>query len=971
MGDLVLELEEFVTVPASFGGGSGRARISIMRSLPDGRLFVNDLRGQLYLVSEGSTSEYLNLGNVFPAFDDAPGLGTGFHSFAFHPDFADNGKFYTVHTEPARTATADFQSPIGAPNNGPQGVLTEWTANDPGADAFSGTRREVFRVDFPNNVHGIQEITFNPTVDPGDPDYGMLYVCIGEGGSYLDGYADNEHRLDSAMGTIFRIDPLGSDSRNGQYGIPEDNPWADAGDPSILREIYAYGFRNPHRLSWDRGGGNLAFVGDIGERNLEELNILLPGADYGFPQREGTFLLRPDAVDDGENYEVFPLPENDDEFGYTYPVAQYDHDEGFAIIGGYVYRGDAIPELHGTYVFGDIKNGRVLYVHVDDLELGTQTPIQEARVSIDGTEASLESIVGNSRVDLRFGLDGDDELYFMTKADGVVRKVTSVDFDSVGGLDNDPGNWQIIDDFEEGLARLNIERIAENGLIRASTDPFGDAENTVLEMRGAGGNASHELPGIAGDGMASIYFRFAFDGTDLSGSVGPSDSPAAFLASHIQAEIHASSSGPLLLRDGTELEEVANTLRPGLWYEGWILFNGTDDSYDFYLRGDTFSAPALLASGLRSRLPRVGVLRKFLWTVSGDSGAGSIYFDDLFIDTTGGNLSSPAGNSWQLVANFETQDALDGWSLFNADAEDVQWEVEPSGNAYLSVRATAEPFTRTMLIAPLPHTVEVADVVTLYGRMQPESHAVNTVWGLSGQAASAFPSLTYDAFEVIGRMMDDATDYITIRDGESYVPARGGDVGDLRLDTWYEYWFVVRNGGEASGGQTFDVYWRRDDNDAEPAKVYTNADFRISEEAPLTQFAIIANDGANGANGRMRFDDIFLVDGEVLSRPGGTGTGLFPGPLGEKTSPWFGQLWDDHLPWIYHSSHHWVYVPNAHDENIWLYDMQLGWLFTTPSVYPHIYMHLGEAWNYYLPTSADPRWFYNFSTETWDRVEME
>ena len=153
-------------------------------------------------------------------------------------------------------------------------------------------------------------------------------------------------------------------------------------------------------------------------QNIEEVNLGIAGANYGWNVREGTFLY-----DYTQNQFVFPLPANDSTFGFTYPAAQYDHDEGYAIIGGFVYRGSQVPQLFGKYIFGDIKNGRVFYTDADSLINGHQYPIYELTLTQNGVETTLSDLVNNSRVDLRFGLDQEGEIYVLTKSDGLVRKL--------------------------------------------------------------------------------------------------------------------------------------------------------------------------------------------------------------------------------------------------------------------------------------------------------------------------------------------------------------------------------------------------------------------------------------------------------------------------------------------------------------------------------------------------------------------
>jgi glucose/arabinose dehydrogenase len=171
-------------------------------------------------------------------------------------------------------------------------VITEWTASSPSANVFAGTRRELLRIDYNGTIHGLQDIGFNPYAKAGDEDYGLLYICAGDGGSVAAGRPDWTHKLSSPYGSILRLDPLGTNSVNGRYGIPAANPYANDGKADTLGEIYAWGFRNPHRISWDSQPPHRALIGDIGENQIEEVNLLTKGGDYGYPDREGTFVLR-------------------------------------------------------------------------------------------------------------------------------------------------------------------------------------------------------------------------------------------------------------------------------------------------------------------------------------------------------------------------------------------------------------------------------------------------------------------------------------------------------------------------------------------------------------------------------------------------------------------------------------------------------------------------------------------------------
>ena len=413
--DLLVDLALVTQIPRS-SDQPPFTRITKLDYQPNtGDLFVLDLRGKLYKLQNGGQKVYMDMANLKPKFINQPGLATGFGSFAFHPEFSKNGLLYTTHTEPPATAKADFSYPDSIPVL-LQWVLTEWKT-DPSAFPFSGKGREIFRIDMPTGIHGMQEIAFNPRAKPGDEDYGLLYIGIGDGGSAEIGHALVSPIPDRIWGTIIRIDPSGNNSKNGNYGIPPGNPFYKTGNEKNAPEIYAWGFRNPHRISWSKLGQLLAV--NIGEHNIEALNVIKPGRFYGWPIREGTFLER----FFNNSGKIYPLPDNDSVYHVTYPVAQFDHDEGVAISGGFEYRGTAVPQLVGKYLFGDIASGKLFFVNMKDLKLGKQATVKKWKISFNGVPTTLAQLCGNSRVEIRFGMDSKGELYILTKADGKVYKL--------------------------------------------------------------------------------------------------------------------------------------------------------------------------------------------------------------------------------------------------------------------------------------------------------------------------------------------------------------------------------------------------------------------------------------------------------------------------------------------------------------------------------------------------------------------
>jgi glucose/arabinose dehydrogenase/cytochrome c2 len=413
--EVVLALQPFAEIPPS-SDKKPRTRIVKMIHIPNSnRLFVSDLRGQLYELIDQHPIKVLDMNLIFPNFVHQSGLGSGFGSFAFHPDFLQNGLLYFSHTEAAGSAPADFTF-ADSIKVALQWVLSEWKVDNPTSQDFKGVERELFRINMTSAAHGMQDVNFNPYARPGQSDFGKLFINIGDGGAALQKYVALVDNKLAAWGKIYRIDPQGNNSKNGQYGIPEDNPFVDVAD--ALPETYAHGFRNPHRTVWDKDGRML--VSGIGHNRVEEVNWVQSGRDYGWPYREGTFMV--DPIVDISN--VYPLPDSETK-EYTYPVAQYDHDEGNAISGGYEYIGNDIPQLKGKYLFGDIVRGRLFYINTQDIRLGSQAKVYSWNITFQGQPTDLITLSGSTRVDLRFGQDAKGELYILTKSDGKIYQLTA------------------------------------------------------------------------------------------------------------------------------------------------------------------------------------------------------------------------------------------------------------------------------------------------------------------------------------------------------------------------------------------------------------------------------------------------------------------------------------------------------------------------------------------------------------------
>jgi Glucose / Sorbosone dehydrogenase len=459
---LAVEIRDLVRLPDTRGmrpadqdvNPAGSARVSYIRDLPDGRRFVNDSRGYLYLLDRNNQpSVYANVAAAFP-FAIYNRLESGFIGFAFHPEFAKNGLFYTVHGERAagNPGVLNFIPPgYTQADVTHHNVITEWHAKNPAANTFEGTRRELLRVGHVvmNLTHPMGAVEFNPTAKPGTADYGLLFTSgsdlgFSNGGGPNANNPGQTQRLDSVITAILRIDPRSPSVSKGtkglgDYTIPPGNKFAADNDPKTLGEIYAYGFRNAHRLSWDLMDGTM-FASDIGMNNVEEINIVRNGENYGWMKREGIWengMTRPGGALD----QLFALPadvlDGRTKDGFTYPVAMYDHDEGQAVSGGFAYYG-RIAALRGKFVFGDVQRGRLFAADLaalkkaDDGIPQTVAPIEEIQLYVRDakgtrTDVTLPELIqktlgaATTRADLHIGRSGDGELFVTSRQDGTVR----------------------------------------------------------------------------------------------------------------------------------------------------------------------------------------------------------------------------------------------------------------------------------------------------------------------------------------------------------------------------------------------------------------------------------------------------------------------------------------------------------------------------------------------------------------------
>ncbi|MEZ5225260.1 MAG: DUF4214 domain-containing protein [Acidimicrobiales bacterium] len=458
-GGVTVELRPFVQVPDTDGGDP--PRINAMATTGDRLFVVEEHDGIIYEILDRSTTPRLEVFlDVDAAIESVTGrdldesnpMHSGLRSLAFHPDFATNGLLYVsaMETRPASTTGHHYLSDVATPVAA-DSVLLEF--RQVGGVVDPNSYREVFRVGMPVYDHTIRQIAFNRYAPVGSPDRGLLYIAHGDG-SEVSATAGGGQRND-ALGKILRIDPRVNGAA--PYTVPASNPFV--GDPSMLDEVYSLGHRNPHTLAFvPIGGGQTILVsGEPGRDNVEELNIIEAGGDYGWSDREGTFV----HVNGGGGVinGIAPLPADEATRGYTYPAAQYGHDgtpgasvTGESIAGGFgITNGSA---LDGHFFAADFPiSGELFDVPIAELvstvrrlapgqppSTLTQATLRRSTILFDHDDnPATPSVVRTSlldvfddaptyrtsRADVRFGQGPDGELYITSKKNNMVYLVTN------------------------------------------------------------------------------------------------------------------------------------------------------------------------------------------------------------------------------------------------------------------------------------------------------------------------------------------------------------------------------------------------------------------------------------------------------------------------------------------------------------------------------------------------------------------
>jgi glucose/arabinose dehydrogenase len=364
-----------------------------------GDLLVADQAGLIYVIGKDGkrrSTPFLDLRSrltkLNEGFDERGLLG-----LALHPNFSENKAFFVVYSAPRQqSAPEDWDHTMR---------LSRFSANADGYTARGNSEKILLSIDKPFFNHNGGCILFGPD--------GHLYFAVGDGGSANDQGKrppeGNGQNLQTLLGKILRIDV----DKGDPYGIPEDNPFAGK---SARPEIWAFGLRNPWRISFDRGGGRELFAGDIGQDAYEEVDIIVKGGNYGWNIREGRHCFDPknpgkppeNCADKGANGE--PLIDPILEYKNLKAHPRAPDGQGISITGGYVYRGTAIPALQGKYIFGDwsragwVKGDAILFAGAK----GSDGQWSWERIVPASHSSGMPFYI------TAFGEDSDGELYIMT-----------------------------------------------------------------------------------------------------------------------------------------------------------------------------------------------------------------------------------------------------------------------------------------------------------------------------------------------------------------------------------------------------------------------------------------------------------------------------------------------------------------------------------------------------------------------------
>lgn len=331
----------------------------------NGIVWITEQTGKIRIVKNGKLSDapvldlHDKLVKLSNSYDERGLLG-----IALHPKFGSNSTFYVFYSTPSNVPKSDHT-----------GVLAEYKLLPNSDQADPKSARIVLTIEEPEPNHNGGCIQFGPD--------GYLYVSFGDGGGQGDkhGETGNGQRLDTWLGKILRVDV---NAKSG-YKVPKTNPFA--GKPGVKPEIWAYGFRNPWRFSFDRISKQL-FAGDVGQDTWEEVDIVNKGANYGWRLTEGTHCYNPATG--------CPVK------GIIMPITEYSHKVGISVTGGYMYNGAQIAAIKGKYIFAD-WSGPIFY-------------LQNAGDKWQRGKITLQNYPENLKI-TSFGEDRSGEIYLLTNPD--------------------------------------------------------------------------------------------------------------------------------------------------------------------------------------------------------------------------------------------------------------------------------------------------------------------------------------------------------------------------------------------------------------------------------------------------------------------------------------------------------------------------------------------------------------------------
>ncbi len=332
------------------------------------RWYVAEQSGSIktFRTNDSVATDFANLTSLV---SDA-GNEMGLLGLTFHPDFATNNYVYVYYS--AAGGSLNHQS-----------MISRFTATNATTLDLS-SELVLLRIDQPYTNHNGGNILFGPD--------GYLYIGMGDGGSAGDP-GDRSQDTSTFLGKMLRID-VDNPANGNNYSSPTDNPFVGTAG---LDEIYALGLRNPWRWSFDRLTGDL-ILGDVGQNAWEEIDIITNGGNYGWRCYEGNHAYNTSSC----------LPQS----SYIAPIHEYDHNDGFSISGGYVYRGNAIPAINGTYIYSDYGSGPIW---------GLSDPT--------GTPANTILVNSNEYIS-SFAEDNNGEIYVLGFSSGQIYRI---DLASSGG----------------------------------------------------------------------------------------------------------------------------------------------------------------------------------------------------------------------------------------------------------------------------------------------------------------------------------------------------------------------------------------------------------------------------------------------------------------------------------------------------------------------------------------------------------